>query len=291
MDSENVENLPVEKKSGDWSRKSFKNEAKVLLKGNWKVPVLSSLIIMAISFVFIGIFYPWEFIFNPYVVGNAFFYIRLFLYCIACFTLFPIIMYVTIYFHNQIKLNKENTTFTTFYSGFKYWKKGILGFLWQYLCFFLWMILFIVFAGILVAFLLLISEILGKINTQAGKISSLFAPIIPLIVYFFVFKKYYSYSLQMYLLADNPNLGVKKALTISKLITNSYKWKLFVLDLSFIGWYLLGMLSLGIGFLWITPYWSITRINAYHFIKTDALAKGIIKPEDFSVNPDKVSDN
>jgi uncharacterized membrane protein len=151
--------------------------------------------------------------------------------------------------------------------------------------------LFIVFAGILVAFLLLISEILGKINTQAGKISSLFAPIIPLIVYFFVFKKYYSYSLQMYLLADNPNLGVKKTLTISKLITNGYKWKLFVLDLSFIGWYLLGMLSLGIGFLWITPYWSITRINAYHFIKTDALAKGIIKPEDFSVNPDKVSDN
>ena len=97
--------------------------------------------------------------------------------------------------------------------------------------------------------------------------------------------------MQMYLLADNPNLGVKKALTISKLITNGYKWKLFVLDLSFIGWYLLGVLSLGIGFLWIGPYWSITRINAYHFIKTDALAKGIIKPEDFSVNPDKVSDN
>ena len=77
--------------------------------------------------------------------------------------------------------------------------------------------------------------------------------------------------MQMYLLADNPNLGVKKALTLSKLITNGYKWKLFVLDLSFIGWYLLCVLSLGIGFLWFGPYWSITRINAYHFIKTDAL--------------------
>lgn len=291
MDSENVENLPVEKKSGGWSRKSFKNEAKALLKGNWKVPVLSTLVITAISLVFLGIFYPWEFIFNQNFVNNAFFYVRLALYCLGCFTLFPIIMYVTIFFHNQIKLNKENTTFTTFYSGFKQWKKGLLGFLWQYLWLFLWMMLFIVFTGILVALLILISEFLGKINTQAEKISSLFAAIIPLIVYFFVFKKYYSYSMQMYLLADNPNLGVKKALTLSKLITNGYKWKLFVLDLSFIGWYLLGMLSLGIGFLWIGPYWSITRINAYHFIKTDALAKGIIKPEDFSVNPDKVSDN
>ena len=41
------------------------------------------------------------------------------------------------------------------------------------------------------------------------------------------------------------------------------KWKLFCLDLSFIGWYLLGMLCLGVGVLWVDPYHKVSMALFY----------------------------
>ena len=44
---------------------------------------------------------------------------------------------------------------------------------------------------------------------------------------------------------------------------NGNKWKLFVLDLSFIGWYIVGMLACGIGTLWVVPYNEAARAEFY----------------------------
>ncbi|MBQ9733117.1 MAG: DUF975 family protein, partial [Clostridia bacterium] len=64
----------------------------------------------------------------------------------------------------------------------------------------------------------------------------------------------YSYALVHYVMAEDPSLTAREALRESKEIMRGNRWRLFCLLLSFIGWDILGALTLGIGYLWITPY-------------------------------------
>lgn len=84
-----------------------------------------------------------------------------------------------------------------------------------------------------------------------------------------------SYSMSYYILADNPNVGIRNALNLSKQLMNGFKWKLFVLQLSFIGWGILSILTLGIGFLWLSPYMQISMANFYDDVKANAADKNI----------------
>ena len=52
--------------------------------------------------------------------------------------------------------------------------------------------------------------------------------------------KAYEYSMIPYLLAENPNLSASEAFSLSKQMTTGQKADLFVLDLSFLGWIILG---------------------------------------------------
>ena len=92
--------------------------------------------------------------------------------------------------------------------------------------------------------------------------------------------KAYAYSMMEYLVAEFPSLSIPDAMNISKKITNGSKWDLFIMELSFLGWELLGALSLGIGYIWIIPYRQMTYVNAYHALLKNALEQGVIKPED-----------
>ncbi len=64
----------------------------------------------------------------------------------------------------------------------------------------------------------------------------------------------YAYFFTNYILAENPNFGAKNALDLSKRMTTGMKGRLFLLDLSFIGWWLLSMLTCGILALGVMPY-------------------------------------
>lgn len=64
----------------------------------------------------------------------------------------------------------------------------------------------------------------------------------------------YSYAMVPYILAENPNLTPKEVLKLSKEMMKSNKWRFFCLGLSFIGWYLLCILTLGIGYIFLAPY-------------------------------------
>lgn len=66
--------------------------------------------------------------------------------------------------------------------------------------------------------------------------------------------KSYSYSQAMNIKADNPNKTWKECIDESRQIMNGHKWSLFVQHLSFIGWYIVGALCLGIGVLWVDAY-------------------------------------
>jgi len=73
----------------------------------------------------------------------------------------------------------------------------------------------------------------------------------------------FRYSMSFYILADNPDMGIMEAINESKRMMRGNKWKFFCLNLSFIGWAILGVLTLGIGYLWLTPYIEVTMIAFY----------------------------
>ena len=84
--------------------------------------------------------------------------------------------------------------------------------------------------------------------------------------------KSYSYAATMYLVRER-NLQGNEAITESRKLMNGKKWKLFCLDLSFIGWYIVGMLCLGIGVLWVETYHEAAKT---HFIE-DVLSEKAIE--------------
>jgi len=72
--------------------------------------------------------------------------------------------------------------------------------------------------------------------------------------------KSYEYRMIPYLLAENPNLDKEQAFEISKRMMNGNKWKAFVLDLSFFGWDMLVVASLGIlEVFYVGPYRNLTN--------------------------------
>ena len=81
--------------------------------------------------------------------------------------------------------------------------------------------------------------------------------------------KYISYSQTFYILRDEPSLTYNGAIERSMAMMEGHKMDYFLLILSFIGWYILGILSLGIGFLWINPYISRTLALFYEDLKSE----------------------
>lgn len=148
--------------------------------------------------------------------------------------------------HFYLEYNKlqpgEKPKFNTFMDGFNLFVKGVLGYLWMFLWICLWTLCLIV----------------------PGIIKSL------------------SYSMTMFILAENPNVSINKALLISSEITKGHKGDIFVIGLSFIGWFLLSALTCGILFIWVYPYIELTMTNTYQFLKEEALRTGSVTLEDFN---------
>ena len=76
-----------------------------------------------------------------------------------------------------------------------------------------------------------------------------------------------SYSMSMYILAENKGKSAKECIDESKQMTEGHKMDLFVLELSFIGWGLLCAVTLGIAGIWVLPYMQATYANAYNSLK------------------------
>lgn len=96
--------------------------------------------------------------------------------------------------------------------------------------------------------------------------------------------KFYAYRMVPYILADNPNIGYKRAIELSNNMTDGNKFSMFVLDLSFIGWYILGMLAFFIGTLFVMPYQFATEAELYLVLRKNALDNGLCRPEELLLN-------
>ena len=78
--------------------------------------------------------------------------------------------------------------------------------------------------------------------------------------------KSYSYSMAYYLKIDHPEWDWKRCINESKMLMDGHKMDLFVLDLSFIGWFIVGALCVGVGTLWVEAYHSAARAQFYEAI-------------------------
>ena len=79
--------------------------------------------------------------------------------------------------------------------------------------------------------------------------------------------KAYSYAMTPYILKDNPEMKNNAAIEESMRMMDGHKLELFLLDLSFIGWAILSILTCCIGFLWLVPYMNMARVNFYEDLK------------------------
>ena len=96
--------------------------------------------------------------------------------------------------------------------------------------------------------------------------------------------KSYAYSATMYLVHEQ-DLSGNEAITASRKLMRGRKWKLFCLDLSFIGWYIVGFLCLGVGMLWVQTYHTMAKTLFFE----DALKEGeIVKEKKNKKNKEEV---
>jgi len=131
--------------------------------------------------------------------------------------------------------------FNTFLDGLTLWFRALKSALWYFLWVILWSCLFV----------------------------------IPGIV------KMISYSQMFFIITEHPHIKIRQAMQISKIMTQGHKADLFVMCLSFVGWYIVCGITCGIGLLWLTPYMNMAFANAYAGIKQDALNRGVLVMQDF----------
>lgn len=271
-----------------FDRPKYKQFALQQLNGRWKTAVLATLIMLVISVVFSipesQFSYSYEDLQN--LAGMNFDqmmeYFGMTRGTAALQFLFSVISQLVSFVltisiaHLFLVYSRspEPVSLKTFFEGFNKWGRGILAGLWQLLWLIIWGLLCCV---IFIAVAFPVAYIIKTSETFISFVPFLFIICcIPLLI------KSIEYSHLFYLVAEFPELGIRKALTISKLITKGHRMDIFVTYLSFLGWIIIGIVTFFIGFLWISPYLNMTYINIYHALLKDALETGKVLPEDLN---------
>lgn len=146
-------------------------------------------------------------------------------------------MYVGLFYYLLIIARGQNSKFEDLFMGFKQFIRNMLGSLLVSIYVLLW------------SFLLIIPGII----------------------------KAFSYSMVFYIMADDPNISVDDAISLSRKIMDGNKMKLFELRISFIGWMLLGIFTFGLLYIWLIPYMQMAEVNFYE----DLISKITPKDDDF----------
>lgn len=89
-----------------------------------------------------------------------------------------------------------------------------------------------------------------------------------------------AYSMAYYIMLDNPEYTWRECLDESQKMMKGHKWQLFCLYLSFIGWYIVGALALGIGVLWVEPYQRAAQAEFYNELKGETAPADNEEPEE-----------
>jgi len=231
----------------------FRNEARTKLSGKWGKAAIITLIYVVLFFV-IGFIEGLLPDFLEAIVSLAVFVIEVplaFGYIFALYKLFN---------------NEDVKVFDFFSLGFNNFKKA-------------WGVALRIVQKIIVPFILLIVSVLllvfsstaiiaaALLNSSAGfwGFLAIIAFILFIVTMIWCIMKSYYYMLSNFIIFDNLDLTCKDAVEKSQELMTGKRGKLFILQLTFIGWAILATFTLGIGYLWLLPYVQFATIAFYKF--------------------------
>ena len=110
-------------------------------------------------------------------------------------------------------------------------------------------------------------------NVWAGFLMILFTYLWMLLLIIPSIIKAFAYSMTPYILKDYPELSANQAINLSVRMMKGHKFDLFYLYLSFIGWGILSVFTLGLGYLWLMPYMYASMAAFYQDVKNDYITK------------------
>ena len=283
-----------------FDRKKYKQFAKLQLKGRWTVPVLMTLVALIINVIFSlpeYINYPYEQLLAAIQQGDFYAVVNFFYNSDSQISNTPFILsiihtlvtfvltFVCVRIYIRLSQSPDKVSFSDYLQIFNYWGRGILVGLWKFLWLIIWSLIILPITFIC-AFIIVMFET-PKIMAGGDINEILIAPTLILTVIILVLLtiirivKGLSYSMAELIAAEHEKCTITQALNISKKITKGHKKELFLMYLSFILWYLLCIITLNIASLWVSPYISMTKVNAYHALLKNAFEENLIHVEDF----------
>lgn len=283
-----------------FDRKKYKQFAKLQLKGRWTVPVLMTLVALIINVIFSlpeYINYPYEQLLAAIQQGDFYAVVNFFYNSDSQISNTPFILsiihtlvtfvltFVCARIYIKLSQSPDKVSFSDYLQNFNYWGRGILVGLWKLLWLIIWSLIILPITFIC-AFIIVMFET-PKIMAGGDINEILIAPTLILTVIILVLLtiirivKGLSYSMAELIAAEHEKCTITQVLNISKKITKGHKKELFLMYLSFILWYLLCIITLNIASLWVSPYISMTKVNAYHALLKNAFEENLIHVEDF----------
>jgi len=208
----------------------YKNESLAALKGNWAPAVLAGIVLYAVMGVVMGPYYGVNI---ASAISGVTAHAIIPLYVGTLVLIYLVGWPLTVGYYNAQKVllvNGDNRLIQNMFEiGFGNWLHYVWGSILMMLYIALWTLLLFI-PGII---------------------------------------KSYSYAMTYYILVERPELSANQAIDESRRLMKGHKFDLFYLDLSFIGWILLSMLTCGIGLLWVMPYWVTARAAFWEDIKAN----------------------
>ena len=247
----------------------YKNEALAALKGNWGKAVLATVIFMAVMYITIG-----PTMYNTVKLQN---YVRESMPQVSTSVSFSTVLRQSLEASLTLAQDSE-------YLAMQSKVSGSMG-LYYLLLFFVVLPLLVGFVN---AFLKLLVQgdnaIAGNMYKLAKKgywhkvwgmfLMNLFIALWSLLFIIPGIVKAFSYSMTPFILEEHPELSANEAIDHSRAMMKGHKFDLFWLLLSFIGWGFLCLFTLGIGYLWLTPYMETAVAGFYEDVKADYEVNG-----------------
>ena len=216
------------------TRQEIKQQSREQIKGNIGISFLCIIIYLAINFSLSSI---------PLI--------NLITIWILLAITSPLVLGLTKVFMEISRGNKPSLS--TLFAGFSQFSQSFLCFLLLYIPSLIYTSLSIIPAGVIIL-------------TNSVEAIPLFTiwMIFLYVIYLYI---YLSFSMIYYIMEEQPQLSAIDVFKASRQMMKGRKWDYFVFQLSFILWYCLGILTLGIAYIYIIPYISVATANYYHNIK------------------------
>lgn len=171
------------------------------------------------------------------------------------------------------------------YSSLKKFGKALWTYILPALYVFLWTLPVIIITLVVTAIAGISFDDVESFAPSVGAICSVVVLVIGVIGISIV--KGLQYALSPYILVDNPDMSVNESITLSKELMKGYKRKFFLFGLSFIGWALLVLPTLGLILIWLLPYYAAATYEFYNHIKREKAEENKAVSDNEAVSTDE----